>query len=128
MQLMPGTAASVGVSNPFDPNQSALGGATYLNQMYAKYGDWNLALEAYNEGPGALDANLAAGVTPVAAGYASSVLAAAGLPAGGADSGLDLSTSDASLSDVLDLSGNSTNWPLIGLAVLGGLVVFMVAR
>jgi len=118
MQLMPATAASVGVSNPFDPNQSALGGAQYLEQLYAKYGDWNTALIAYNEGPG----NLASqGVFPSSQSYADSILAGAGLspvdtsiPAtdGG---GLDFSS--------LLSSDGSTNWGLIGLAIAGGILL-----
>lgn len=51
-QLMPGTAASVGVTNAFDPQQSITGGATYLSQLYNQLGDWTQALEAYNWGIG----------------------------------------------------------------------------
>jgi len=53
-QLMPGTAASLGV-DPNDPHQNLEGGARYLRQMYDKFGTWRLALAAYNAGPGAVE-------------------------------------------------------------------------
>jgi soluble lytic murein transglycosylase-like protein len=56
MQLMPGTAADLGVANPFDPKQSVDGGARYLKQLIDKYkGDLPQALGAYNAGPKATD-------------------------------------------------------------------------
>ncbi len=53
-QLMPGTAQQLGV-NPHDPQQNLEGGARYLRQQYQKFGDWRLALAAYNAGPGAVE-------------------------------------------------------------------------
>lgn len=53
MQLMPSTARSLGVSDPFDPEQNIMGGAKYLSQMMDKFkGNIALTLAAYNAGPG----------------------------------------------------------------------------
>jgi hypothetical protein len=52
MQLMPGTAKELGVSDPFDPEQSLDGGTRYYNQQARQFDDPELALAAYNWGPG----------------------------------------------------------------------------
>jgi soluble lytic murein transglycosylase-like protein len=54
-QLMPGTARSLGCTNPLDPTQSIDAGAKYLRQQLDAFGgDVRKALAAYNAGPGAV--------------------------------------------------------------------------
>ena len=56
MQLMPGTAAELGVENSFKPDQNVRGGSAYLDALLIRYHDkLALALAAYNAGPAAVD-------------------------------------------------------------------------
>jgi Transglycosylase SLT domain len=133
-QIIPSTAAGLNI-DATTPSGNIQGGLTLLQQLYNQYGNWTDALEAYNEGSGNLAKQTAAGQTPTSAGYASSILTAAGisdsssLPSDSDDSGtvdsLDLSSLVPSidlsaLTDLPDTTGLS--WPvmaLIGVAVLG---------
>lgn len=53
-QLMPETAKILGV-DIHDAEQNLEGGARYLRMMFDKFGTWELALAAYNAGPGAVE-------------------------------------------------------------------------
>ena len=73
MQLMPRTAAMLGVSDPFDPEQNIEGGVKYISDLTDKYkGDVERALAAYNAGSARVDS----GNTPSATGrYVKNVMA-----------------------------------------------------
>lgn len=58
MQLMPGTAASLGVTDPYDPRQNIMGGAKYVAELMEMFQGYENALElviaGYNAGPQAV--------------------------------------------------------------------------
>ncbi len=66
-QVMKDTAEDMGYdwnALQSDPALQADAGAQYLSQMYQRYGDWGLALQAYHDGPGNVDKQLAGQATP----------------------------------------------------------------
>lgn len=72
-QLMPGTAMGLGV-NRFDPYQNMRGGARYLRQQLDKFGRVQLALAAYNAGPGRVRGGLVPRITETQA-YVTDIIA-----------------------------------------------------
>jgi peptidoglycan DL-endopeptidase CwlO len=78
MQLMPSTAASLGV-NPFNPDQAVSAAAQLLSNYHQQFGSWSLALAAYNAGPAAVQAY--SGIPPYSQtqNYVQTVLSRAGM-------------------------------------------------
>ncbi|TGM42771.1 lytic transglycosylase domain-containing protein [Leptospira biflexa] len=54
MQLMPETADSLGVKDPFDPEENVAGGVKFLKGLLKEFKDPEKAIAAYNAGPGAV--------------------------------------------------------------------------
>ncbi|HEY0512046.1 MAG TPA: lytic transglycosylase domain-containing protein [Thermoanaerobaculia bacterium] len=65
MQLMPDTASELNIHDPFDPDQNIKGGTMYLRRMLDHFaGKVELAIAAYNAGPGAVEKH--GGIPPFA--------------------------------------------------------------
>lgn len=84
MQLMPATAVSLGVSDPFDAEQNIDGGVRYLSQLLSQFGgNQQLALAAYNWGPGNVSKNGFNNWPAETVNYVSSILSAIGIDGNG---------------------------------------------
>jgi hypothetical protein len=140
-QLLPGTAADLGVTDPYDPVQNIQAGVLYLAQLLQKYsGDVTTALEAYNGGQGNVDrgtipsaAQAYPGLVMANIPFAQSILASLGFSAPSAPAGSSFSVAtdnstpssysiatDNSTTDAgIDLSGGSSGlaWLALGVAV-----------
>ncbi len=120
-QLVPATAAGLGV-NPTNPTQNIQGGLTYLQQMYDAEGNWNDALIAYNEGPGAF----ASGIRNSGSiSYASGILANAGISSDPAS--IDTSAIDYSGGDSTDTSSNLSTGVIVAAVAALGLLMWSQA-
>ncbi|HEX4227792.1 MAG TPA: lytic transglycosylase domain-containing protein [Bryobacteraceae bacterium] len=76
MQLMPETAESLHLDDPFDPAKNVDAGARFLRMMLDRYqGDTQLALGAYNAGPARVDKSGGVPAIPETVGYINKVLA-----------------------------------------------------
>jgi soluble lytic murein transglycosylase-like protein len=77
MQFLPSTAASMGV-NPYDPNSAIDGAARYVRTALDRFGSLDMAIGAYNIGPGAMARAGAVNPGTQADRYVTAVRAAAG--------------------------------------------------
>lgn len=138
-QLMPATAASLGVTDPLDPTQNINGGIAYLAQLFQQFGDWATALAAYNWGPTNVMKYGAAAAPASTQNYVSSILAASG-PAASASPSAPLTAAPSPVADddssVIDVpysvisdvaSPAASNGPNLALLAMLAVGVYLAA-
>ena len=76
---MPSTARGLGVTNPNDPWQNVDAGVKYLKEQLDKFGKVDLALAAYNAGPGAVQKFSGVPPYPETQAYVKKIMAELGL-------------------------------------------------
>ncbi len=114
-QLMPGTAAELGV-NPYNLSENVNGGLAYLSQQYQRFGSWDMALAAYNAGPG----RVASGNVPASTrSYVSNIL--------GYNSGLQLPSRPTFSTTVWASPIESFPWWLLAMGI-GVLLALLSGR
>jgi soluble lytic murein transglycosylase-like protein len=75
---MPGTAASMGLADPFDPVEAIEAQAHLMSDLIRQLGSPELALAAYNAGPGAVEGCRCVPGIPETVAYVSRILALLG--------------------------------------------------
>lgn len=135
-QLMPATAAQLGVTDPFDPTQNIQAGITYLAQLFQQFGNWADALAAYNWGPGNVAKYGAAAAPASTQNYVTGILAASG-PAAAAvlsPGSAGVPASQQATADILDVPytvvsdvAQPASGPNLFLLALGALGVYLAA-
>ncbi len=109
MQLNSTTVQTLGVSDPLDPSQNIDAGVGLLASYYAKYGDWNTALQAYAAGPGSVGSTPSSNVSSFI-NYVTGYTPPSGLDTSGGGSSFDFSTLGLPSFSLPDLS-QSTIFP-----------------
>lgn len=113
-QLMPGTAKELQV-DPYDVEQNIQGGISYLAKMFNQFGDWALALAAYNAGPGRVKSG---SIPESTQQYVIGVLASAGTKASMESPFFSYGSNE------LGTAFDSEKWFPLGALVLGGLLLW----
>ena len=129
MQLMPATAADLGV-DPSDPAQNIDGGVRYLAQLLKEFnGDTQLALAAYNWGPGHVAKNGFANWPTETANYVSSILSKAGSAIANVFSPAPAAGEPAPTDGTDGTSpGTPETGTLVALALAGGLFLWAITE
>ena len=82
-QFMPGTAASYGLTDPFDAGAAINAQAHLMSDLLGEFGDTSLALAAYNAGPGPVEACDCVPAIPETQAYVARILGSDGRGGGG---------------------------------------------